>query len=102
VMAGAGDGADRRAIGSAGVAGGGVPPQGPNASARMRRTVSAIVSRHRNGATRRAIPAELGPWWTAAQLFIRWAKLGVWKRLLDLAQAGGVRLGMAFPDSRGF
>jgi hypothetical protein len=31
-----------------------------------------------------------------AQTFIRWARLGVWERLLDLAQARGVELGMAF------
>ena len=46
----------------------------------------------------RAIPAELGPWWKAAQIFIRWARLGVWDRLLDLAQERGVELGMAFLD----
>src|SRR6185312_14930963 len=60
-----------------------------------RRTVEAIVWRHANGAKWRAVPAELGPWWRAAQLFIRWAKLGVWPRL---AQARGVELGMAFLD----
>ena len=48
----------------------------------LRRTMSAIVWRHQNGAKWRSIPAELGPWWLAAQLFIRWAKLGVWERLL--------------------
>lgn len=37
-------------------------------------------------------------WWRAAQLFIRWAKLGVWPRLLEAAQAWGVELGMAFLD----
>ena len=44
------------------------------------------------------MPAEFGPWWRAAQLFIRWAKLGTWQRLLEAAQAGGVELGMAFLD----
>src|SRR5512145_134080 len=35
----------------------------------------------------------------AAQTFIRWSHLGVWDRLLDVAQArGGVQLGMAFLD----
>ena len=66
--------------------------------AHLRRTVEAIIWRCRNGATWRAIPEELGPWWTAAQLFIRWARLGVWDRLLDLAKEGGVALGMAFLD----
>jgi transposase len=64
----------------------------------LRRTVEAIVWRRRNGAKWRAVPAELGPWWTAAQTFIRWARLGVWDRLLEAAQARGVQLGMAFLD----
>jgi transposase len=61
-------------------------------------TIGAIVWRHENGAKWRAIPAEHGPWWRAAQLFIRWARLGVWERLLGLAQTRGVELGMAFLD----
>ena len=66
----------------------------------LRRTMAAIIWRHNNGAKWRAIPAELGPWWGAAQTFIRWAKLGVWERLLALAQAraGGVELCMTFLD----
>ena len=66
----------------------------------LRQTVEAILWRHDNGAKWRAIPAELGPWWKAAQTFIRWAKHGTWDRLLALAQerAGGVELGMAFMD----
>ena len=64
----------------------------------LRRTVEAIVRRCRNGAKWRAIPAELGPWWMAAQTFIRWARLGVWDRLLAAAQARGVQLGMVFLD----
>ena len=64
----------------------------------LRRTVEAIVWRCRNGAKWRAVPAELGPWWMAAQTFIRWARLGVWDRLLGLAQARGVELGMVFLD----
>jgi transposase len=39
----------------------------------LRRTMSAILWRHENGAKWRALPAELGPWWMAAQTFIRWA-----------------------------
>jgi transposase len=69
-----------------------VPP------ADLRRTVSAIVWRCRNGATWRAVPEELGPWWKAAQVFIRWARLGVWDRLLGMAKQRGVELGMAFLD----
>ena len=64
----------------------------------LRRTVEAIVWRHRNGAAWRSIPTELGPWWAAAQTFIRWARLGVWERLLGAAQARGLELGMAFLD----
>ena len=46
----------------------------------------------------RAVPDELGPWWKAAQTFIRWSKLGMWERLLTLAQERSVQLGMAFLD----
>jgi transposase len=68
------------------------PPQG------LRRTISAIFWRHRNGAKRRSIPAELGPWWRAAQLFIGWAKQGVWERLLELVRQHDIALGMSFID----
>jgi transposase len=64
----------------------------------LRRTVSAILWRCQNGAKWRAIPEQLGPWWMAAQTFIRWSRLGVWDRLLDMAQERGVELGMAFLD----
>jgi transposase len=60
--------------------------------------VSAILWRHQNGAAWRAIPAELGPWWLAAQIVIRWARAGVWERLLDRVQNRGVALGMVFLD----
>src|SRR5947209_8165492 len=73
-------------------------PKGKTPPRDLRRTVEAIVWRHENGARWRAVPAELGPWWRAAQLFIRWAKLGAWQRLLEAAQARGVQLGMAFLD----
>ena len=64
----------------------------------LRRTLSAILWRHQNGAKWRAIPAEFGPWWRAAQVFMRWARAGVWERLLDLVQERGLRLGMVFLD----
>ena len=83
-------------------------PKGKTPPQELRRTLSAILWRHYNGARWRAIPQELGPWWQAAQLFIRWAHAGVWERLLDLARErgvrlggvrlGGVRLGMVFLD----
>lgn len=69
-----------------------VPPR------ELRRTVSAIVWRHENGAKWRAIPEELGPWWMAAQTSIRWSRLGVWERVLAVAQERGIELGMAFLD----
>src|SRR3954465_15810187 len=73
-------------------------PKGKTPPQDLRRTISAIVWRHQNGAKWRAIPAELGPWSRAAQTFIRWAHLGVWERLLLLAQERGVQLGMTFLD----
>src|SRR4029078_11821022 len=66
----------------------------------LRRTISAICWGYQNGAEWRSIPEELGPWWLAAQLFIRWAKQGVWERLLELelVQERGLTLGMTFFD----
>src|SRR4051794_27619476 len=64
-------------------------PKGKTPPQDLRRTISAIVWRHQNGAKWRAIPTELGPWSRAAQTFIRWAHLGVWERLLLLAQERG-------------
>jgi transposase len=64
----------------------------------LRRTISAIIWRHDNGAKWRAVPEELGPWWTAAQTFIRWSRLGVWEHMLTEAQGRGVELGMTFLD----
>src|SRR3954452_6967843 len=73
-------------------------PKGKTPPQDLRRTMSAIVWRHQNGAKWRAIPADLGPWSRAAQTFIRCAHLGVWERLLLLAQEHGVQLGMTFLD----
>ena len=73
-------------------------PKGKTPPQDLRRTLSAILWRHQNGAKWRAIPADLGPWSRAAQTFIRWARLGVWERLLLLAQDRGVQLGMTFLD----
>src|SRR5829696_7567564 len=61
--------------------------------------IEAIIWRHDNGAKWRQIPAELGPWWMAAQTFSRWSRLGTWERLLEAAQRrGGVEAGMACLD----
>src|SRR3954453_17443776 len=77
-------------------------PKGKTPPQDLRRTISAIVWRHQNGAKWRAIPAELGTWSRAAQMFIRWAPLGVGERLLllaqQVAQERGVQLGMTFLD----
>ena len=77
-----------------------VRPHGKTEPHELRRTVEAIIWRHDNGAKWRAVPAELGPWWMAAQCWNRWFHLGVWERLLALAQegCGGAELGMAFLD----
>jgi transposase len=69
-----------------------VPPR------HLRRTISAILWRHDNGAKWRAIPEAFGPWWMAAQTFIRWSRLGVRERMLATAQERGVELGMTFLD----
>ena len=73
-------------------------PKGKTPPQDLRRTLSAILWRHENGAKWRAVPEALGPWWRAAQTFIRWARLGVWERLLALVQARGIQLGMTFLD----
>jgi transposase len=73
-------------------------PKGKTPPRDLRRTMSAILWRHQNGAKGRSVPSELGPWSRAAQTFIRWARLGVWERLLGLAQEQGVHLGMTFLD----
>ncbi len=73
-------------------------PKGKTPPQNLRRTISAILWRHQNGAKWRSVPSELGPWSRAAQTFIRWARLGVWERLLGLAQERGVNLGMTFLD----
>nr|WP_252354014.1 transposase [Acetobacter sp. P5B1] len=45
-----------------------VRPRGKTPPHDLRRTIAAIFWRHENGAKWRSIPAELGPWWRAAQL----------------------------------
>lgn len=75
-----------------------VRPHGKTPPKDLRRTLSAIFWRHQNGAKWRHIPAELGPWSRAAQLFIRWAKQGVWERLLEQVQQRDLSLGMSFLD----
>jgi len=64
-------------------------PRGKTEPQDLRQTIEAIIWRHDNGAKWRSIPPELGPWHRAAQTFIRWSRLGVWERLLELAKAAG-------------
>ena len=73
-------------------------PKGKVPPRDLRRTIEAVIWRCQNGAKWRSVPAELGPWHRAAQLFIRWSKLGAWERLLLMAQEKGVRLGMVHLD----
>ena len=73
-------------------------PKGKTPPQDLRRTLLAILWRHQNGAKWRSVPSELGPWSRAAQTFIRWARLGVWERLLGLAQEKAVELAMTFLD----
>ncbi|WP_152659222.1 IS5 family transposase [Gluconobacter oxydans] len=75
-----------------------VRPKGKTSPRDLRRTMSAIFWRHQNGAKWRSIPTELGPWWTAAQLFLRWAKGGVWQALFEQVKAQDPALGMVFLD----
>jgi len=76
-----------------------VQPRGKTPLQNLRQTLSAIFWRHDNGAKWRSIPPELGPWWKAAQTFIRWSKLGAWERLLALVQKQkSPALGMTFLD----
>ena len=73
-------------------------PKGKVGPRDLRRTIEAVIWRCQNGAKWRSVPAELGPWHRAAQLFIRWSKLGAWERLLAIAQEHGVSLGMVHLD----
>src|SRR3954452_21335089 len=64
-----------------------------------RKTVEAVIWRQRNGAKWRAVPSELGPWWRAAQLHIRWSRVGIWERaFMVLRDAGQPELGEVFLD----
>ena len=60
--------------------------------------MSASLWRHQNAAMWRAVRKVLGPWRKAARTFIRWSKLGVWKRLLILVQTNRAKPGMTFLD----
>ena len=70
----------------------------PAAKVPPRHLRRAIIWRQDNGAKWRSLPEAVGPWWMAAQTFIRWSRLGVWERLLSLVQERGISLGMTFLD----
>jgi transposase len=74
-------------------------PRGRTEPVALRETIEAIVWRHQTGESWSRVPPDLVPWWRAAQTFIRWSHMGVWERLLDLAQERGVALGMVSHDS---
>ena len=64
-----------------------------------RRTVEGVAWRLRDGARWRAVPAEYGPWWRAAQLHIRWSRAGVWARRFErLRDAGRPELAEVLMD----
>jgi transposase len=68
--------------------------------ANERRTIEAVIWRFKNDARWREIPAELGPWWRAAQLHYRWQKTGIWTRLGSmLREAGEATLADLFRDT---
>ena len=48
-----------------------------------RRFVEAVLWLSRTGAPWRDLPAEFGPWNTVFRRFSRWAKRGVWARMLQ-------------------
>lgn len=77
---------------------GAVRPKDKTPPRDLRRTISAIFWRHQNGTKWRYIPAKPAPWWTAAQLFIRWAKGGVWQALFEQVEGQDPALGIVFLD----
>src|SRR5215208_6129722 len=72
-----------------------VRPQTGRELSNLRRTFEAIVWRLQNGAKWRAIPAELGPWWMAAQTFLRWSKRSAWPKPGRLRNQGPRACGRA-------
>jgi len=51
-----------------------------------RRTINGLLWLDRTGAPWRDIPERYGPWSTLASRFYRWAKQGLWQRILDALQ----------------
>ncbi len=66
-----------------------LPPQKPVTGRRAidhRLILNAILWVLRTGAPWRDLPAEYGPWQTAATRFYRWVKGGIWDRILAALQ----------------
>ena len=59
----------------------GRPPVDP------RQVVEATAWRYRTGAPWRDLPEQFGKWNTVYKVFDRWAKLGVWARVLEQVQS---------------
>ena len=64
-------GADGRAVGGVEALGDACRPHVKVPPSDLRRTVEATICRCTTGANWRSIPAELGPWWRAAEISIR-------------------------------
>ena len=73
-------------------------PKGKTPLHDLRRTVSAILWRHQNGAKWRSVPEELGPLVACRPDLYPLGQAGVWERLLTLVQDRGIVLGMVFLD----
>ena len=56
----------------------------------LKQALDAILWRHLNAAKWRCIPAELGSWSRAYQLWSAWRARGVWVELLSVVEASGV------------
>lgn len=55
--------------------------------------VEAVVWRFRTGASWRDLPERFGNWNTIYRNFDRWAKAGIWARLLEHVQGAAERRG---------
>ncbi|MGF3022612.1 transposase [Methylobacterium aquaticum] len=75
----------------------GCRPRGKTQPHDLKRTVDAILWRHWHDTNWRAVPAHYGPWWMAAQTFIRWSRLGVWEQLLARLERSFEESGLLVP-----
>jgi len=75
----------------------GCRPRGKTQPHDLKRTIDAILWRHWHDTNWRAVPAHYGPWWMAAQTFIRWSRLGVWEQLLARLEQYFAEAGLPVP-----